>query len=218
MVRLGTFCSGNRVDTLIEKLRTYENKMASDDASKLAIAIARRSDLIPESRSDDNIFTYIGVGALSQAAYLLRNLINRIEDPSTREGVAKDVAKNIEGLPFAYEFRDRIRKFRKEEGSKEFVRVVSDECEKEIAHIFIEKLSQAVESQPIEDSHPQLTRTFYNAWKWDDQESLRQYARRRLEKRPEDVGKFLSALTGIGKDDQDGVNWVCPTCLTASGG
>ena len=101
---------------------------------------------------------------------------------------------SIERLPFAYEFRNKVMKMRKERGSEEFVSVVSDECEQEIARIFAEKLSRAVESQPLEDSHPRLKRNFYIAWRWSNLESLNKYAQHRLESHPEDINKFLSAL------------------------
>ena len=61
-------------DVLIHKLTMYEDKIASNYAGKLAIAIARRSDLIPESHPDDNV---IGLGILAQAAFLLRELITK---------------------------------------------------------------------------------------------------------------------------------------------
>lgn len=194
--RLETFCSGNRAEILIQKLRMYEDKIAPKDAGILAIAISMKSDLIPESHPDDNVF---GIGVLPQAAFLLRELIGK-EIATARDNLALSVAKNIERLPFAYEFRDKIRKFRKERGSEEFVSVVSDECEQEIARIFAKKLLDAAESQSLEDSHPLWKRSFYIAWRWGDQASLRKYAKRRLENHPGDVGKFLSGLTGISND------------------
>jgi hypothetical protein len=196
---LEKLCSRNRAGVLIQKLMMYEDKIEPRDAGVLAIAISMKSDLIPESHPDDNV---IGIGALPQAAFLLRELIGK-EIPTARENLAKSVAQNIERLPFAYEFRDKIRKFRKERGSEEFVAVVSDKCEKEIAHILAKKLSDAAESQPLEDSHPLWGRSFYIQWRRGDQESLRQYAHRRLESHPGDVGKFLSALLGVSNDAKE---------------
>jgi len=195
--KLEIFCSGNRSDTLIQKLRMYEDKIVSpDDAGVLALAISMKSDLVRESHPDDNFF---GLGALPQAAYLLRELIDR-EIATARDKLAKSVIKNIKGLPFAYEFRKKIRKYKKEEGSEEFVKVVSEECEQEIARILAEKLLIAAESQALEVSHPLWARSFYIEWRWGDLESLRQYANRRLGDHPEDVEKFLNALTGTSND------------------
>ncbi|SRR6266545_2256055 len=194
---LETLCGEGRAEILIHKLTRYEDKINPTYVDKLAIAIARKSNLIPESHPEDNFF---GIGALAQAAFLLRELINRIEDAATRENVAKDVAKSIDKLPFACEFRDKVRKMRKERGSEEFISVVSDECEQEIGRIFAEKLSRAAETQPLEDSYPLFKRRFYFEWKTSDLESLRQYAQHRLESHPENVSEFLSALAGIGND------------------
>jgi hypothetical protein len=197
--RLETLCSRNRAGVLIQKLRMYEDKIAPRDAGILAIAISMKSDLIPESHPDDNIF---GIGALPQAAFLLRELVER-ENEDARENLAKSIANYIQRLPFAYEFRDKIRKFRKERGSEEFVSVVSDQCEQDIAHILAVKLAQAAENQPLEDSHPLWQRSFYIAWSRGDLKSLRRYAHRRLENHPEDVGKFLSALMGVSNDKKE---------------
>jgi|SRR5215831_4967428 len=197
--RLETLCSRNRAGILIQKLRMYEDKIAPRDAGILAIAISMRSDLIPESHPDDNFF---GIGTLPQAAFLLRELIDK-EIPTARDELAKSIANKIERLPFAYEFRDKIRKFRKERGSEEFVAVVSDDCEQEIERILAKKLSDAAESQPLEDSHPLWQRSFYIGWSWGDLKSLRQYAHSRLENHPEDVGKFLSALMGVSNDKKE---------------
>jgi predicted KAP-like P-loop ATPase len=186
-VRLETFCSGNRAGTLIQKLRIYEDKIAAEYAGKLAIAIARRSDLIPEVSPNDN---FAGAGALLRTAVLLKNLIGRIEDAATRRDVAKDVMKAIESLRLAHEFFGKIRKF-KGQGSEALVGIVSDKCEQEIARIFAEKLAQIAESQPFEDSGLFSKERFYLEWRLSDPESLCQYARHRLESRPEDVGKFL---------------------------
>lgn len=196
---LERFCSGNRAGVLIQKLKMHEDKIAPQDAGVLAIAISMKSDLIPESHPDDNFF---GLGLLPQAAFLLRGLIGR-EIATARDELAKSIANNIEQLPFAYEFCNKIRKLRKERGSEEFVSVVSDECEREIARIFAKKLSRAAESQPLEDSHPLWKRSFYIQWRWGDLESLRQYALRRLKNHPEDVGKFLSGLMGVSSDKKE---------------
>jgi hypothetical protein len=196
---LEAFCSGNRADTLIQKLRMYVDKIEPADAGKLAIAISMRSDLIPDSHPDDNIF---GIGALPQTAFLLRELVGR-EIATARDNLAKDVAKNIKKLSLAFEFRDKIRKFRKEQGSEEFVSVVSDECEQDILRILADKLAQEAEIEPLEDSHPLWKRSFYIVWRWGNLESLRQYARRRLESHPEDVSKFLGALLGVSNDPKD---------------
>jgi hypothetical protein len=87
--------------------------------------------------------------------------------------------------------------------TSEFVAVVSDECEQEIARILAKKLSDAAESQPLEDSHPLWQRSFYIAWSRGDLKSLCQYAHRRSENHPEDVGKFLSALMGVSNDKKE---------------
>jgi hypothetical protein len=207
MGELGTLCEGGRTDILIHKLMMYQYKIQPNYAGKLVTALARRSDLIPESHPDDNVLRF---GILAQAAILLGSLISSIEDTAIREYLTKDVAKSIERLPFAYEFRNKISSFEieKEQGSNTTVRTVSDECVQEIGRIFAEKLSRAAESQPLEDSHPLWKRKFYLEWSWYNLESLRRYAHRRLGNHPEDVAKFLSALTGINNDDKNDYGYI----------
>lgn len=199
MERLESLSSGNRAEVLIWKLRMQEDEISSERARKLALALSRRSDLIPEGHRDDNV---INIGLLAQTAILLRQLIGRIDDTDERENTAKEVARNIERLPLAYEFSRKIKKLKKEPYSEEFVAVVSDQCEHEISQIFAAKLASSAESVPLEDSHPQYRREFYIAWRWGAQESLQQYAQRRLQKRPEDVGRFLNAVMGLGNTEE----------------
>lgn len=203
MKDIDTLSSDNRAEVMIQKLRMHEDEIPSESAVKLALAIARRGELLPEGDPHSNI---IGFGVLAQAAFHLRRLIERIEDAETREETAKAVETNIEQLPFAYEFVRKIRKLRKEHGSEEFIAVVSDQCEGEIGRIFAQKLAKMAESAPIEDMHPKMKRPFYSEWRWAAPESLQQYIRRRLQEHPEDVGKFLNAVLGLS--NQEGSNHV----------
>src|SRR5262249_11956456 len=125
MDELETLSSGNRAKILIWKLRTQEETISPDRAKKLALAISRRSDLIPQSHHDENV---INIGVSAQTAILLRQLINQIENMEEREDLAKEVVKNIERLPLAYEFVRKIRKLKKDSYSEELIAVVSDQC------------------------------------------------------------------------------------------
>lgn len=105
-----------------------------------------------------------------------------------------------------YEYLQKVRKVRKERGSEEFIAVVPDQCEREIGRIFAAKLAKTAESAPIEDIYQKMKRNLYIEWRWNDPESLRQCIRRRLQKQPEDVGKFLSAVLGLSdKEDSNHV-------------
>lgn len=201
MSELEAFASGNRSEILIQKLREYEDQLSPAQAERLAVAIARKSELIPEGHPDNNIFGY---GALPNAARLLRMLLHRIDEPTSRDEIARQVANDIVSLPLAYEYRWRVRKLKKETGSEELVAVVSDECEEEIARIIAGKFAKAAESVPLEDSHPLYKRSFYIQWRWGNLDSLRSYAMANLARNPIYISKFLDALLGIGKmDDSD---------------
>lgn len=198
----GNLSDGNRGSVVVQKLHSYVKKIPSDSAGKLVRAITRSSDLIRESHPDDNLF---GLGSLAQAASLLRSLLGRIEDADQREVVAKEAANNIERLPLGYEFCQRIRKFKKEEGSSEFVAVVSDPCEREILRIFADKLARAAQTVPLEESHPLFKRAFYIHWRWSNLESLQQYALDRLSYNAKEVVRFLNGLLGINeREDKTG--------------
>ena len=194
MIAIQSLSDVGRTSVLIQKLRLYADKIPAGSAERLVIAIARRSALIADSHPEDNFF---GLGSLSQAAFLLRVLIGRIQDPIERDRIAKEVANSIERLPLGYEFCDRVRKLRKEEGSIEYDAVVSDECEREIFRIFADKLSLAAELSALEDEYPLFKRGFYIHWRWHNQQSLQEYAERRLSANASDVGKFLNAVLGI---------------------
>jgi len=206
MDELEVLCGGGRADILIHKLTMYQYKIEPRYADKLVTALARRSDLIPESHPDDNVLRF---GLLAQAAILLGLLINSIEVAAVREDVAKNAANDIERLPLLYEFLQKIWMFEiEEEDSNKTVKAVSEECVQKIARIFAEKLSHAAESQALEDLHPLWKRKFYLEWSWHNLESLRQYAHRRLRNPTEDVAKFLSALTGINNDEKNDDGYI----------
>jgi hypothetical protein len=199
--QIEAFASGNRSEILIQKLRDYEDQLSSEQAEKLALAIASKSELIPEGHPDNNVFGY---GALPNAASLLRFLLHCIDDQVTREKTALTIAEKINTLPLAYEYRQRIRKLKKDRDSDELVAVVSDECEQELARIIAGKFAKSAEAIPLEDSYPLYKRNFYIEWRWGNLDSLRSYAKQYLKRNPTHIGKFLDALIGIGKmDDWD---------------
>jgi predicted KAP-like P-loop ATPase len=193
---LGKLARGNRMQLLIQKLGSYEDRIAAENRCKLAFAIARWGDLIPASHPENSLF---GIGSLAEAANLLRRLVGGIGDRPTRDATARKIVDLIEQLPFAYEYYHRVKKLKKDHFSDEYVAVISEECEAEVARIVARKLSQSANTQPLEDSHPLWKRQFYIHWRWHDQASLQAYARQRLEQHPADVGKFLTAILGLSE-------------------
>jgi predicted KAP-like P-loop ATPase len=190
MARLESLSGNSRGSVMVQKLRRYENSLSAESATKLALAIARRSDLIPESHPEDNFFM---IGSLAQAASLLRFLIERVQSPEKRNALAIDVVKAIDTLPLAYEYLQKVKRIQKEHGSEDFIA--------DTGRIFAAKLAKAAESTPIEDMHPEMKRSLYIEWASGDPVSLRDYIRRRLQERPEDVGKFLNAVLGLSNEE-----------------
>ena len=99
------------------------------------------------------------------------------------------------------QFTRMMKKMRKESGSDEFVRVVSDECEQQIGRLFVETLAKAVTESPLEDTHPKIARSLYIKWRDYDLEGLSRYVQARLEANPCEVHKFLTAIAGIHMHD-----------------
>jgi hypothetical protein len=112
--RLKQLISPRTAVTVTGKLRSKIGKIASGDSEKLASAIARNGSLFPVSRS---LFSY--QGAFSQAAMLASDLIENIQETTSRLSFARNLLHEAEPITFAVEIHRWIRAGRKDQ-SKAF--------------------------------------------------------------------------------------------------
>lgn len=196
--------SNNRSNVLIEKLRTRENDLPAETAAILALVVAHSGNDLPYSHPIDRSF---GLGTYSQASALIRHLLHRITDQSTRESLALEIAKQIEPLPFAYDYSSWMRRMKRSSYSDEMVSVVSEEREKEIQGIVVQRIARLAGNEPIERIYPMDAQQFYRLWGFVDKENLREYLKRRIEAHPGEVAEFISAANGIDPNSETLRDW-----------
>ena len=200
--------SNNRTNVLIGKLRGREDELSAEKAAILSLVIAKIGNEIPYSHPTDRFF---GLSTYSQASALIRHLLHRIPDQAARESLALDLAMQIEPLPLAYDYLTWIRKMKRSSYSDEMVSVVSEQCEKEIQVLIIQRLGRIADDEPIERSFPLDAQQLYRLWEFVDKGNLRDYLKRRIEAHPEEVAEFISAANGIDPNSESSRDWSVDT-------
>lgn len=196
--------SGNRAHVLIEKLRNKEESVRPDTAAILSLIVALSGNTFPYNHPTDRFF---GLGTISQASALIRNLLHRIEDQSARESLAIELAQRIEPLPFAFDYSSWMRRMKKSHYSDEKVSVVSEQTEQRIKEIVVERIAASTEAEPIERKYPHDAQQMYRLWALVDKQRLSDYLRRRIKDSASDAAEFISAANGIDPGSQSSRDW-----------
>ena len=196
--------SDNRAHLLVEKLRNKEDALEPQTAAILALVVALSGNIFPYNHPTDRFF---GLGTISQASALIRHLLHRIDDLSAREGLAIELARRIEPLPFAYDYSSWMRKMKKTQYSDEMVSVVSEQTEQRIKEIVAERIAAFAEVEPIERKYPHDAQQLYQLWAFADKQSLRNYLQRRINASPSDAVEFISAAKGIDPNSETSRDW-----------
>jgi hypothetical protein len=196
--------SDDRANVLIEKLRAREDNLQPEKAAILALVVANSGNELPYSHPTDRFF---GLSTYSQASALIRHLLHRIVDQSARESLAVDIANRIEPLPLAYDYLSWLRRMKQSHYSNEMVSVISEEREKEIEKIIVQRIIGFAEATPIERDYPMDAQQLYRLWAHVDKDTLREYLKRRSEIHPEWVAEFVSATNGIDPNSETSRDW-----------
>jgi hypothetical protein len=199
-----SLCSNNRAHVLIEKLRSKEDTVQPDAAGILALVVGLSGESFPYSHPTDRFF---GFGTMSQASALIRHLLHRIEDQSSRESLAIELAQRIEPLPFAYDYSSWMRRIKKSDYSEEMVSVVSEQTEDRIREIVVRRIATFAEQEPIERKYPHDAQQMYRLWEFVNKKSLRDYLQRRIKANPSEAAEFISAATGIDPNSETSRDW-----------
>ena len=129
-------------------------------------------------------------------------------DQAARESLAVEIARLIEPLPLAFDYSRWMRRMKRSSYSDEMVSVVSDEREKEIHGIVVQRIEDLAEEGPIERTYPMDAQQFYQMWAFIDKESLREYLKRRIEAQPTEAAEFISAAKGIDPTSETSRDWT----------
>jgi predicted KAP-like P-loop ATPase len=139
--RLAGMANAGGMGRLIPKLRRREDLVEPASARQLALAICRNGALVPRERA-----ILLSDWTFMQAAILVLKLVGRIPAGAEREQLALQAVEAAEPLPFAWEC---MKWFRKDDQTPENERVVSAECETELARRVAERIRAAAQGEPL---------------------------------------------------------------------
>lgn len=196
--------SDGRGGVLIGKLRIVEDELPPETAGILALVVANIGKELPYDHPLDRFF---GLASYAQASALIRHLLHRVPDQSARESLATDIAKEIDPLPFAYDYLSWLRKMKRSQYSDEMVSVISEECEDRIRKIVVTRIADLAEQDPIERTYPLDAQQFYNLWASVDKENLQQYLKKRLVAHFGEAAEFISAANGVNPNSSTTRDW-----------
>lgn len=211
--------AGNqRAERLVAKLREREKTLEPVSAEKLALALAGLGTIFPNPES-----FYPFIGAFSQAAILVANLVKRVPSGEQRDGVAERIMERATPTSLSIEILQWLRKTKDQDESE---RIVSAEVEVRLERQVADRVAREAETAPPHLTDPKNASRLFNIWFiYGDKESLKTYITRRFDTDPKEAAKFLacylptvwSGLTGlpskgsISRETYDGIaNVVAP--------
>jgi hypothetical protein len=171
---------------LVPKLRRQEDLLDPVTARTLVRTVMWNGGLLPRERTMwglDSTFT--------QSAILVDQLLLRIAMGAERDALAEQVIREAEPLPFAFECFRYIRKGKKDPESD---RIVSDEAEKAVGRLLVERLKARAVKTPPWREFPQDTPGICWVWgQYGEPGDVTVYLEERFAASPEQVPVFLAA-------------------------
>jgi hypothetical protein len=178
--------------TFIHKLRRREHSLTGRVAERLAIGLARNGHLLPREKG---LWSAI-LSTSAQAAVLIYKLVCQVSGDQDRERIAREVIKQANPLPFAFEC---LRWLRKDKESKSQA-AVRPQVEQELCRKLAARIRAAALDDPLYISFPDGDSPAL-LWAWNEYESKRdvkKYLTKRFESNPSEVPKFLASYVGVG--------------------
>jgi len=187
--RLRRMAEAGEMSRLIPKLRRREETIEAGAARALALAIARNGALLPRERA-----MMVSDWTFSQAGILVMRLASRVPAGAEREEVARRVVEIANPLSLAFEC---VKWFRKDEKAPETERIVSAECEEQLARSVAARIRLAAQEAPLYKTFgadaPRLL------WLWNrhgETGEVDRYLREQLERDAGEVDVFLGTFVG----------------------
>lgn len=178
--------SNNREELFLQKISLLADNLEEDKAIKLAKAITLSSELFPKANQDSIL---LGWNAFSNAARLLRHLVESITDENRRLEIAIELASTAP-LDFAYEYFRFARYIGRNSNESEDKEELT-----ELAQAVINKIVERVEIEAkreiLEIRYPQYSANLYRAWLSEKPESVKEYLRKRFAESPKDSENFI---------------------------
>jgi hypothetical protein len=195
------FVSRGQSARLIHKLRRREDTFNPAVAEKLAIVLAKNAKSLPVEKGAWSAI----LSTAAQASILIYKLIRRIQSGADRERVARDIIKHAEPLPFAFECLRWLRKDKEKPGSEE---TVSEELERELGEILVNRVKDASNTEPPYISFPDNGAPAL-FWIWNEYGSkgeVGNYLTDRFGNNAAETPKFLASYVGTAWGMESGLS------------
>lgn len=185
--RITELISNDRQNLFLQKIFSFIDNLEDDKTVKLARAVALLGDLFPKGNQDDILLT---MTPFSDAARLLRYLVEKITEEKYRLKVAVEIAAITSPLDFAYEFFRFAQYIGKDKNDPEDKKELG-ELGKAVINKIVERTEVEATQEKLEIRYPQYSANLYHAWLFEKPESIKNYLKKRFEENPEDAEKFI---------------------------
>lgn len=180
--------SDGREELFLDKVSLLVDSLGEDTAIKLAKAISISGNLFPKGSSRDALI--LTLNPFSQAARLLRDLLERIADNRQREELATELATLSSPLDFAYEYFTFARYIGKDKNELEKDTELSSLGKGVITRI-VDRIEVEAEEENLENRYPQFSAHLYRAWLFEKPDSAKNHLEKRFTKDPQEAEDFV---------------------------
>lgn len=185
------FAERNSIPQLIKKIRAHEEEVIPSIARTIALAIARNGLILPRERG-----MMLADMTYMQAAILISHLMKRVAAGQEREALADEISREVQPLPFGFEY---FRWIRKSDDQDKADRLISIEAEERQSTILTERIRSHAIKTPLYLSFGRDTRMLY--WLWNKQAGgaeVAEHLQYCFKENPKEVDLFLDTYVGEG--------------------
>lgn len=195
---LDRFEERHGIPRLVTRLRQRKDAISSEEAKAIALIFARNGDIFPRERGMLMLLDTRG-----SAAILIADLLRKISSGSERQGVAEQVIRDASSIGFV---SDCLRWIRHYDDRPEERRVLSDEGDKALAKIAVERIEVETQGGPLFLTEPKDAPSLY--WLWRQETSgahVQKTLRSQLDTSADLVDAFLACFLGESWGVESGV-------------
>lgn len=172
----------------IQKLRHRETTISEAGAEKLSVVIAKNADLLPDESGQSFASTF------NQAAVLVYNLLERIQEGSKRLNLAREIIRQANPLAFAVEC---FRWFRPPQETGRRPNLFGDGVEREFGEILSNRIREEAQSSWLFDRSIRGAPSLLWIWReFGNREEVERYLHEKFTEDRNRVPAFLQSFTG----------------------
>ncbi len=195
---LDRFGERHGIPRVVTRLRQRKDNINAPEASAIALTFARNGDLLPRERG-----MLMPLDTRGSAAILIADLLRRLPIGSERQGVAEKVIREASSVGFASECLRWIHHY---DDKPEDRRVLSDEGDKSIAKLAVERIEAESADAPFFLTEPKDAPTLYWLWCQETSDShVKDALSAQLDASADLVDAFLASFVGESWGVESGI-------------